>query len=183
MNRESEQLSIHDSRFTIDEFMFTIRAGYSDKVEVKTSLEKVGEFFADIRNFVELMPGIESIHTDGRGITHWKICAAIPLVGEMKQSFSVELSEKTDEHIEWSPLQGEKQNFLRYAVDFVEKNANLTLIQFSQTVEMRRNSARELHLLAGLAGESIISKEMSKRVAEMIKTFVRRARERLESKS
>jgi hypothetical protein len=46
---------------------------------------------------------------------------------------------------------------------------------------MRRNSSRELHLLAGLAGESIISGEMTKRVAEMIKTFVRKARERLES--
>jgi hypothetical protein len=56
-------------------------------------------------------------------------------------------------------------------------------VQISQTVEMRRNSARDLHLLAGLAGESIISGEMSKRVAEMIKIFVQKARERLESAS
>ena len=163
--------------------MFTIRAAYSDKVEIKTSLEKVGEFFSDIKNFVELMPGVESIHTDGRGVTHWKIRAEIPLIGEMKQKFAVALSEKTDERIEWSPQKDEKQNFLRYAVDFVEKNANSTLVQFSQTVEMRRDSARDLHLLAGLAGESIISGEMSKRVAEMIKIFVRRARERLEGKN
>jgi len=161
--------------------MFTIRAAYSDKVEVKTSLRRASEFFADIKNFVELMPGIESIHTDGKGLTHWKIRAEIPFIGEMKQSFTVELSEKNDERIEWSPLKGEKQNLLRYAVDFVEKTQNLTLVRFSQTVEMRRDSARELHLLAGLAGESIISGEMSKRVAEMIKTFVRKSRERLES--
>ena len=161
--------------------MFTIRAAYSDKVEIKSSLEKATEFFSDIKNFVELMPGIESIHTDGKGLTHWKIRAEIPLIGEMKQSFTVELSEKNEDRIEWSPVKGEKQNLLRYAVDFVEKSANLTLVQFSQTVEMRRGSARDLHLLAGLAGESIISGEMSKRVAEMIKTFVRRARERLES--
>jgi len=161
--------------------MFTIRAQYSDKVEIKTSLQKVGEFFADIKNFVELMPGVESIHTDGKGLTHWKIRAQIPVIGEMKQSFTVELSEKNDDRIEWSPASGEKQNLLRYAVDFVEKAQNLTLVQFSQTVEMRRDSARDLHLLAGLAGESIISGEMSKRVAEMIKTFVQKARERLES--
>ena len=167
----------------IDKIMFTIRAAYSDKVEVKSSRQKITEFFADIKNFVELMPGIESIHTDGKGITHWRIRADIPFIGEMKQSFTVELSEKSDERIEWSPIAGEKQNLLRYAVDFVEKGANLTLVQFSQTVELRRSSARELHLLAGLAGESIISSEMSKRVAEMIKVFVRRARERLESAS
>ena len=160
--------------------MFTIRASYSDKVEVKTNLQKVIEFFGDIKNFVELMPGVESIHTDGKGLTHWKIRAQIPIIGEMKQSFTVELSEKNDDRIEWSPASGEKQNLLRYAVDFVEKAQNLTLVQFSQTVEMRRDSARVLHLLAGLAGESNISGEMSKRVAEMIKTFVQKARERLE---
>lgn len=161
--------------------MFTVRAAYSDQVEVKTSLEKVGAFFADIKNFVELMPSIESIHTDGKGVTHWKIRAEIPVIGAMQQSFAVELSEKSGERIEWSPLKGEKQNFLRYAVDLIEKEANSTLVQFSQTVEMRRDSARDLHLLAGLAGESIISREMSKRVAEMIKIFVRKMRERLES--
>ena len=161
--------------------MFTIRANYSDTIEVRTSLEDVRKFFSDIKNFVELMPGIESIHMDGKGLTHWKIRAEIPFIGEMKQSFTVELAEKNDDRIEWSPAGGEKQNLLRYAVDFVEKGANLTLVQISQTVEMRRDSARELHLLAGLAGESIISGEMSKRVAEMIKTFVQKARERLES--
>ncbi len=163
--------------------MFTIRAAYSDKVEIKTGLQRANEFFTDIKNFVELMPGVESIHTDGKGLTHWKIRAEIPFIGEMRQNFTVELSEKNDERIEWSPAGGEKQNLLRYAVDFTEKGANLTMVQFSQTVEMRRDSARELHLLAGLAGESIISGEMSKRVAEMIKTFVRRARERLEEAS
>ena len=163
--------------------MFTIRAAYSDKFEVKTSLEKVTEFFTDIKNFVELMPGIESIHTDGKGLTHWKIRADIPVIGEMKQSFTVELAEKNEDRIEWSPARGERENLLRYAADFVEKNANLTLVQFSQTVEMRRNSARDLHLLAGLAGERVISGEMSKRVAEMIKTFVKKARERLESRT
>ena len=147
-------------------------------VPKKLALKLQAEF--DIKNFVELMPGVESIHTDGKGLTHWKIRAQIPIVGEMKQSFTVELSEKNDDRIEWSPAPGEKQNLLRYAVDFVEKAQNLTLVQFSQTVEMRRDSARDLHLLAGLAGESIISGEMSKRVAEMIKTFVQKARERLE---
>jgi hypothetical protein len=56
-------------------------------------------------------------------------------------------------------------------------------VHFSQVVELRRSSARELHLLAGLAGESIISSEMSKRVAEMINVFVRKAKEKLEKKT
>ena len=47
-------------------------------------------------------------------------------------------------------------------------------------VELRRKSARELHMLAGLAGESLISSELSKKVQEMISIFIQRAKERLE---
>ncbi len=55
------------------------------------------------------------------------------------------------------------------------------MVHFSQMVELRRKSARDLHYLAGLAGESLISSEMSKRIAEMIKVFIGRAKERLEN--
>ncbi len=161
--------------------MFTIRAKYSDKVEVKSNLEKVREFFGDIKNFVELMPSIESIHTDAKGIAHWTIRAEIPIVGAMKQKFAVELAESDEERIEWIPLAGETKNMLRYAADFIEKGKDLTVVQFTQAVEMRRDSARELHLLAGLAGESIISNEMTKKIAEMLKTFFQRAQEKLEA--
>lgn len=161
--------------------MFKIHAGYSDQIEVGTDLEKVRAFFTDIRNFVELMPSVESIHTDAKGVSHWKIRAEIPLVGAMTQKFAVELAEDSDDRIEWTPAAGETKNLLRYAAEFVEKGKNLTLVRFSQVVELRRNSARDLHMLAGLAGETIISNEMTKKVAEMLKTFVQKARERLES--
>lgn len=160
--------------------MFTVKASYADDIEVKTSLENVRDFFADIRNFADLMPGIAAIHTDAKGVAHWKIQAEIPFVGQMMQKFAVQLAESSEERIEWSPVPVEKQNFLRYAADFLQKAENITLVRFSQFVELRRNSARELHMFAGLAGESLISSEMSKRIAEMIKIFIKRAKERLE---
>ena len=160
--------------------MFTIKAGYSDNVELNASVEKAREFFADVRNFVDLMPGIASIHTDASGIAHWRIEADIPLVGPMRQKFSVELAENSPDRIEWFPIPVETQNFLRYSADFFEKARNVTHVHFSQMVELRRRSARELHLLAGLAGESLISSEMSKKITEMIKVFIRRAKEKLE---
>lgn len=161
--------------------MFTIRAGFTDKVEVKTSIDKVREFFLDINNFADLMPGVANIHTDAKGVAHWKIQAEIPRVGQMIQRFAVELAENSDERVEWFPLREETQNFLRYSADFLSKARDVTVIQFSQMVELRRKSARELHLLAGLAGESLISSELSKKVQEMIKIFIQRAKERLES--
>jgi len=160
--------------------MFTVKAGYSDNIELKTSIDKAREFFADIRNFVDLMPGIASIHTDAKGVAHWKIQAEIPVVGTMMQKFEVELAENTEERIEWFPVGQETQNFLRYSADFLEKAKNVTMVHFSQMVELRRKSGRELHMLAGLVGESIISKEMTDKITEMIKTFVARAKQRLE---
>lgn len=160
--------------------MFTIKAGYSDNVEVQTSVERVREFFSDISNFAELMPGTTGIHTDAKGVAHWKIQAEIPLVGQMMQKFAVQLSENTEERIEWFPVAVETQNFLRFSAEFLEKAKNVTLVHFSQMVELRRKSARELHYLAGLAGESLISSEMTKKVTEMIKVFIQRAKEKLE---
>ena len=161
--------------------MFTVKAGYSDDIEVKSSIDKVREFFADMNNFADLMPGIASIHTDAKGVAHWKIEAEIPFVGSMVQKFAVELAENNDERIEWFPVAIETQNFLRYSADFLEKAKNTTLVHFSQMVELRRKSARDLHMLAGLAGESIISNEMTKKITEMIRIFINRAKERLEA--
>jgi len=161
--------------------MFTVKAGFSDDIEVKTSVEKVREFFSDVRNFADLMPGIASIHTDAKGVAHWKIEAELPLVGSMMQKFAVELGESTEDRVEWFPLPVETQNFLRYSADFLQKTKNVTMVHFSQMVELRRRSARDLHYLAGLAGEGLISLEMTKRIREMIRVFIQRAKDRLET--
>lgn len=160
--------------------MFTVKAGYSNDIEVMSSIDKVRDFFSDVTNFAELMPGITQIHTDAKGVAHWRIQAEIPFVGQMLQKFAVELAVNTAERIEWSPVGVESGNFLRYSADFLEKAKNLTVVHFSQMVELRRKSARDLHYLAGLAGESLISSEMTKRIAEMIKVFIERAKVRLE---
>jgi len=160
--------------------MFTIRAGYSNDIEIRSGIEQVREFFLDITNFAELMPGVVNVHTDARGVAHWKVQTEIPVVGQILQNFTLELAEDSDDRVEWLPLRSEAQNFLRYSADFLEKAKNVTLVHFSQMVELRRRSARDLHMLAGLAGEAIISKEMTKRITEMIRVFIEKAKDRLE---
>lgn len=160
--------------------MFTIKAGFSDDIEVRTSIDNVREFFSDVSNFTELMPGITQIHTDANGVAHWRIQAEIPFVGQMRQQFAVELAEDSEDRIEWLPIRTEAENFLRYSADFLAKAKDLTVVHFSQMVELRRKSARDLHYLAGLAGESLISNEMTKRITLMIGEFIEKAKERLE---
>lgn len=160
--------------------MFTVKAGYSSDIEIRSSIDKVREFFLNMTNFAELMPGVEQIHTDAKGIAHWKVQAEVPVVGQMLQKFALELAENSDDRVEWSPLRTEAENFLRYSADFIEKAKDVTLVHFSQAVELRRKKAGDLHSLAWLAGESLISNEMTKSVAKMIKTFIERAKEKLE---
>ncbi len=161
--------------------MFIVKAAFSEQLEMKTNCERVREFFADTRNFVELMPSIEGIKADAAGVTHWTIRAEIPFLGSMTQIFKVELTENSSSLIEWTPARGETKNFLRYSADITELGENNTAVRIAQSVELRRDKASQLHMLAGLAGATVISQQMQKRVEAMIKTFLEKARTRLES--
>ena len=160
--------------------MFTIRANYNDGFEIQAPVEKVRIFFSDVRNFVELMPNIESINLNEDKTARWTIRAQISVIGSMSQSFNVELAENTEERIEWIPKSGETQNFLRYSAEFQEQSANQTLVRFAQSVELRRNAAKEFHFLAGLAGEKRVSAGMQEEVTGMLNKFIERTKEKLE---
>jgi carbon monoxide dehydrogenase subunit G len=53
--------------------MFRIKASYADQLELRTTLEKAREFFGEIRNFTDLMPGIEGIRKEAGGIMRWMV--------------------------------------------------------------------------------------------------------------
>jgi carbon monoxide dehydrogenase subunit G len=160
--------------------VFRIKAEYSGQIEVKTTIQRAREFYGELRNFVELMPGIEEITREANGTIRWLVRAEVPILGAMRAVFSVEQTQDAPERIEWSPAPTEKMNYLRYAAAFETRGASV-LVRIAQKVELQRRHARELHMLAGLVGESTISEEMQKRVAEMIKTFLRRSQAKLES--
>jgi hypothetical protein len=74
------------------------------------------------------------------------------------------------------------KNYLRYAAAFEERGQKV-LIRIVQHVELRRQHAKDLHRFAVLLGEGAISAEMQKRVRDMIKTFLERARVKLEGEN
>jgi carbon monoxide dehydrogenase subunit G len=160
--------------------MFKVKASFTDSIEIGCSPDEAMAYFSDLRNFVELMPGIESIHTDLKGIAHWTIRAEIPVVGSLKERFSVVRESDTEDSIEWIPARAESRNFLRFAARFEKISDESTVVEFAQGVELRREKARDLHPLAGMVGESLISREMNRRVAEMIRDFIDSAKSRLE---
>ncbi len=162
---------------------FTVKAGYSDSVYLRTTLERAREFFSNVGNFVDLMPGVQKIHLDAKGVAHWEVEVEVPVVGKISQRFAVVEGEPSEDRVERLPLAGEAENFLRYSFEFVTKAAGSTEVRFSQLVELRRKKASDLHFLAGIVGESLISKEMTKRITIMIRTFIERAKERLEGES
>ena len=159
--------------------MFQLKAGFSEQVEWRTSAEAAREFFGDLKNFAELMPGVERITADARGIARWLIRAEVPVVGAIRQAFAVRKSVDEPTRIEWSPAVGESQNLLRYTATF-EGRGDVTRIRIEQRVELRRKSARELHTMAALAGEGRLSAALQKGVTEMLQAFLTKARARLE---
>src|SRR5215210_4294883 len=103
--------------------MFRIKAEYSEQIEVKTSIERAREFFNNLRNIADLMPGIEGIKSEANGIMRWMVRADVPMLGSMRAAFAVERTEDEANRIEWSPASTERKNFLRYAAIFEEHGA------------------------------------------------------------
>jgi len=170
---------INTSENVNGEQMFRIKASYSDQLEMRTTLERAREFFGELRNFADLMPGIEGIRKEAGGIMRWMVRAEVPIIGAVQASFTVEKTEDSPERLEWSPARSEMKNYLRYAAAF-EERGHKVMIKIVQHVELRRQHAKDLHRFAVLVGETAISAEMQKRVREMIKTFLERARVKLE---
>lgn len=159
--------------------MFIIKSNVNEKYEFQSSLENTWNFFADGNNYVEFMPNLDSIHTDGRGISRWNVSVDVPLIGSWKMAFAVDFL-ASDDIIEWYPSINEKQNFLRCVTQLVEKDDRLVEVRISHNLELRRSQAADFHLLAGMAGESMISREMQSEVSRMLKIFMQKAKERLE---
>lgn len=159
--------------------MFIIKANVNERYEFQASKKNVWDFFADGNNYVELMPNLDSIHTDGRGVSRWNISVDVPLIGSWKMSFAVDFL-TADDMIEWYPSITEKQNFLRCVTQLVEKTDELIEVRITHNLELRRPQAADFHLLAGMAGEGMISREMQNEVTRMLKIFMQKAKEKLE---
>ena len=159
--------------------MFIVKSNVTEKYEFRTSIINAQNFFSNGNNYVELMPNLDSIHTDVRGITRWNISVEVPLIGSWKMPFAVDFL-TSDDIIEWYPSGIEKQNFLRCVTQLVEKENELVQVQITHNIELRRQQAAELHLLASLAGERMISQEMQSEVTKMLKIFMLKAKEKLE---
>jgi len=162
--------------------VFQVKAGFEEKLEMKTTIERAREFFADLRNIAELMPNVEQIKQEAGGVARWLVRADVPVIGAMRQAFSVSQTDDRPERIEWSPAPQEQGNFLRYYAAFEQRGARV-LVRVVQRVELRRGRATELHMLAGLVGEHRLSAELQKGVSEMMSTFLQRARTRLEAEA
>src|SRR5918999_5824232 len=129
--------------------MFRIKASYTGQLELRTTLERAREFFGELKNFADLMPGIEGIRKESGGIVRWLVRAEVPIIGAVQASFTVEKTEDSPERLEWSPAPSEMKNYLRYAAAF-EERGHKVLIKIVHHVELRRRHAKQLHRVAVL---------------------------------
>lgn len=173
-------MSLNGSLFSFSEvLLFRVTADYDGQIEVGVGKEEARAFFNEPRNFVELMPGAEAIDALADGRRRWTIRADVPLIGAMRQQFVVAETENTLDRIEWSPAPGETGNLLRYTAEFTAQGERRTLVRIRQKVEVRRERASELHMMAGWVGEERISREMQRGVTAMMKIFLQKAQAQL----
>jgi carbon monoxide dehydrogenase subunit G len=160
--------------------MFRVRAEFREDLEIAASVERVRAFFADVQNFARLMPGVESISEVTSDTARWIVNIDVALAGRMRGEFELMRKDDSLMRIEWIPAEGENLNLLRYAISFEESASSKTLVRFALRVEIRRERARDLHLMAGLVGERRVSEGVQEDVDLMMKTFLKRTRLELE---
>lgn len=163
--------------------MFRVRAEFREDLEIAADVERVRAFFADVQNFARLTPGVESINAGaGEVAARWLVSVEVALVGRMRGEFELVLKDDSPQRIEWAPTEGENENLLRYAIGFEERPSSRTLVRFALRVELRRERAKDLHMMAGLIGERRVSEGVQEDLNLMLKTFLKRARAELEAR-
>lgn len=161
--------------------MFRVRAEFRDDIMIGANRERVRAFFADLQNFARFMPGVEGISEAEGNTARWNVRADVALVGRMQGEFALMQRDDSPLRIEWGPIEDEKENLLRYAISLEEEDTSRTHVRFALRVELRRERATDLHLMAGLMGERRISEGIQEDVDLMVRTFLKRAREILET--
>lgn len=160
--------------------MFRVKSSFKTEIEIKAPLSRIKEFFSDLKNFTEMLAGVESIRRESGGITRWTIATDTP-VGRVRLSLPVRETSPYADTIEWSPALNESENLLRYSLKFEPIKA-ATLVRVSQQVELRRRRAWDLHPGVGLMSEARISAALQRRINEAIEDFLKRVKEKLEGR-
>ena len=88
------------------------------------------------------------------------------------------MAESTEDRVEWA-RSPPRSKIIYATADFLEKAENLTIVKFAQGVELRRNHPGNC-IFWRVSPRGFITKELSRRVTEMIRIFIRKAKEKLE---
>ena len=161
--------------------MFRVKSSFKGKIEIKAPLTRVKGFFANLKNFTDMLAGVEAIRREAAGVERWTIATETP-VGHVRFSFPVRETSPHANMIEWSPAPNEKGNLLRYSLKLEEKNG-ITSVDISHQVELRRKRAWDLHPGVGLMTETRLSNALQRRINEQIEVFLERVKEKLEAQT
>ena len=160
--------------------MFRVKADCNAQIEIKCSQSSTYDFFSEARNWVALLPSLESLTAERDGAWRWTVRAEVPMLGAMRVPFRVERAEIAPSRIEYTPAPGEQQNYLRCVAAFSELGLT-TRISVAQALELRRAEARALHPLAAMAGATRIGAEVQRQMAVKLQEFLQAVRTRLET--
>lgn len=158
--------------------MFRVKSSFKKELEINAPLDRVRDFFADLKNLSDMLWGVEGVHREP-GLARWTIATETP-VGRIRFSFPVRDTSPNPHMIEWTPARNETQNLLRYSLKF-KNGKDVTLVDISQQVELRRKRAWDLHPGVALMSEARLNSALQRRINAAIEDFLVRVKEKLES--
>jgi hypothetical protein len=167
--------------FLGSESLFTVDASASASYSVSVPREALRSYLDDIGLFSRNMPGVVGVTLIDANRYLYRTERTVPLSPSLKTDFEVRKETHGDSLTIYRSTDENSFNYMACSVLIRPRDAGHTSIDIQLRVRLTRENASEIHWLAPLLGESLISRQMSIDLEEMLHDFIERSNEELYS--
>ena len=155
-------------------FTFTVSAEVEKSSVVNLSKDKVRTYITDLTIYPRFFPEIVSVKNLNDSVSEWLYRVDAPLASPYNLTFIlIEKNTSQDTMILESKDPG--PDYLLCKAYFNPIADNRTSVTISFKISMSRESASDIHFLAGLFGEKFISDRMQEKLEDDLEIFIARA--------
>ncbi len=159
--------------------LFTVDASASVTYEVAIPRQELGTYLDDIGLFARNMPGVVAVEPIGTQRYLYRTERSIPLSTPMRTDFEVCRATEGDSLTIYRSTNDQSSNYMECRVLIRPEGASQTSIGIHLRVRLIREHASDIHWLAPLLGETLISRQMSLDLEDMLHEFVNRSTQEL----
>jgi uncharacterized membrane protein len=149
---------------------FTISAEVENKTTINLSQKIVHDYFEDLTIYPKFFPDMVSVTDKGNNQSEWTYRVDYPLAEAWNAVFE-QFKKGTSENLLFESNSTD-QNYLKCNASFTSVSSNRTLVDIYIKVVLTREKASDIHFLAGVLGEKLISEKMKSKLDDDLQTFI-----------